>query len=112
MSKIGRNQICPFCNSGRKYKHCHGAHKPEPLLGAPWTMPSRQKAAEHIRQNQQGKGRPIIAFKTARHQIVAVGNNIYWSGKWKTFPDFLMDYMKGKLGPEWIKPELEKPPEK
>jgi preprotein translocase subunit SecA len=22
--KIGRNEICPFCNSGKKYKHCHG----------------------------------------------------------------------------------------
>ena len=22
--KIGRNELCP-CNSGKKYKHCHGA---------------------------------------------------------------------------------------
>ena len=22
--KIGRNQLCP-CNSGKKYKHCHGS---------------------------------------------------------------------------------------
>ena len=22
--KIGRNELCP-CNSGKKYKHCHGS---------------------------------------------------------------------------------------
>jgi len=37
-------------------------------------------------------------FKAAQHQIVAVGNTVHWSTKWKTFLDFLMDYMKGKLG--------------
>jgi hypothetical protein len=24
MAKIGRNVICPLCNSGEKYKYCHG----------------------------------------------------------------------------------------
>jgi hypothetical protein len=43
--------------------------------------------------------------------MVAVGNSVYWSSKWKTFPDFLLDYMKRKLGAEWIKLELEKPAE-
>ena len=23
--KVGRNEACP-CGSGKKYKHCHGAH--------------------------------------------------------------------------------------
>lgn len=23
--KVGRNESCPFCASGKKFKHCHGA---------------------------------------------------------------------------------------
>jgi hypothetical protein len=57
---------------------------------------------------QKGKGRPIVAFKAARHQMVAVGSTAHWSTKWKTFADFLMDYIKGKLGPDWIKAEAAK----
>ena len=33
---------------------------------------------------------------------------MHWSTKWKTFPDFLIDYIKGKLGPDWIKTEIAK----
>src|ERR1700726_2760665 len=29
MATISRNQLCP-CNSGKKYKHCHGSYVPEP----------------------------------------------------------------------------------
>jgi hypothetical protein len=105
MAKIGRNQPCP-CSSGKKYKYCHGrfAGFPGPL---PNPLPA-SNAAEFIRLQQQGKGRPIVAFKAAQHQIVAVGNTVHWSTKWKTFLDFLMDYVKGKLGPDWIKAEAAK----
>jgi hypothetical protein len=105
MAKVGRNQPCP-CSSGKKYKFCHGrfAGFPGPL---PNPLPA-SNAAEFIRLQQQGKGRPIVAFKAAQHQIVAVGNTVHWSTKWKTFLDFLMDYMKGKLGPDWIKAEAAK----
>ena len=111
MAKIGRNQLCP-CNSGKKHKHCHGAYggMPTPLPNpTPPFARELQKAAEHIRQQQQGKGRPIIAFKNADQQIVAVGNTVHWSNKWKTFPDFLTDYMKGKFGVDWLKAEVAKP---
>jgi hypothetical protein len=73
MAKIGRNQPCP-CNSGKKYKHCHGRYG-----GFPGPLPNPQpafNAAEFIRQQQQGKGRPIVAFKDAKHQMVAVGNTV------------------------------------
>jgi hypothetical protein len=110
MAKIGRNQLCP-CNSGKKYKRCHGAYggMPTPLPNPPPPFATElQKAAEHIRRQQQGKGKPIIAFKNADQQIVAVGNTVHWSNKWKTFPDFLTDYMKGKLGVDWLKAEVAK----
>jgi hypothetical protein len=106
MAKIGRNQPCP-CKSGKKYKHCHGH-----FGGFPGPLPKPQpafNAAEYIRQQQQGRGRPIVAFQTAQHQMVAVGNTIHWSTTWKTFPDFLIDYIKGKLGKDWITAESAKP---
>jgi SEC-C motif len=108
-NKIGRNQPCP-CGSGVKYKRCHGrlddsAASVAPFLGAE----ARHSAAERIRETQQGLGRPIIAFKTDDHQIVAVHNTVYFSKKWKTFPDFLADYIKHKLDPAWGNAELAKP---
>src|SRR6266851_8119014 len=117
MAKIGRNQACP-CGSGKKYKRCHG-----PYGGVPRPLPNPtnvfadsneraagQDAAEFIRLKQQGKGRPIVAGKVAGHQVVAVGKEVHWSTKWKTFADFLADYMKKKLGAEWAKAQLAKSP--
>lgn len=43
--------------------------------------------------------------------MVAVGNTVHWSTNWKTFPDFLMDYIKGKLGKDWITAEIAKAPQ-
>lgn len=108
MAKIGRNQPCP-CKSGKKYKYCHGRYG-----DFPGPLPNPQpafNAAAFIRQQQQGKGRPIVAFKDAERQLVAVGNTLHWSTKWKTFPDFLIDYIKGKLGQEWVTAEAAKAPE-
>jgi hypothetical protein len=105
MPKIPRNAPCP-CGSGLKYKKCHGQAVNPP---SSMTYPPELLAAERIRKMQQGLGRPIVATKLNDHQIVAVGNTIHWSNKWKTFPDFLADYMKMKLGPDWGNAELAKP---
>ncbi len=43
------------------------------------------------------------------HQMVAVGNTVHFSKTWKTFPDFLSDYIKTKMGPEWGNAEIAKP---
>jgi SEC-C motif len=108
MAKTGRNQPC-HCGSGLKYKKCHGR-----LDGSPAPFDVRlaletHAAEERIRQTQQGLGRPIIAAKMNDYQMVAVGNTVHWSKTWKTFPDFLADYMKRKLGPEWGNAEIAKP---
>jgi hypothetical protein len=105
MAEIGRNQPCP-CGSGKKYKRCHGS-----LAAALTPLPAPEvfRAGELIRQHQQGHGRPIIATKVADHQIVAVGNTIYYSKNWKTFPDFLASYIIARLGKEWLEDELAKP---
>jgi SEC-C motif len=114
MAKIGRNEACP-CGSGLKYKKCHASSGGPPAGRAASAVPNLQKvleqmrASERIRQTQQGLGRPIIALKSGDRQIVAVGNKVYFSDKWKTFPDFLAEYMKQKLGSDWGNAEIAKP---
>lgn len=108
--KIGRNQPCP-CGSGRKYKRCCGSTLND-TTSSPSNLTSaleRSKADELIRQQQQGLGRPIISVNTKGQQVVAVGHTIYHSSKWKTFPDFLSDYLKMILGSEWGNAEIAKP---
>lgn len=111
--KIRRNQPCP-CGSGKKYKRCHGGAGPLPvtdpnLIKALSRSREHFEAQEHIRQIQQGRGKPIIATKAGEHQIVAVGNKLMFSKGWKTFIDFLSHYLKSKLTPEWGNAEIAKP---
>jgi hypothetical protein len=118
MSNIGRNQPCP-CGGGKKYKKCCGAFAANE---APWHSDDSQATLkQHIdemnalnarREKQQGFGRPIIAAKLNHgHQMVAVGNRVYWSQKWKTFHDFLKDHLFALLGKKWGEAELAKPKE-
>jgi len=108
--KIGRNQPCP-CGSGKKYKRCHGAFSPAPHAFARSAAAELQSriARETIRKAQQGFGKPIIATKFQGRQVVAVGKSLHWSKKWKTFPDFLFDYIKNRLGGDWGNAEIAKP---
>jgi hypothetical protein len=73
----------------------------------------RQKIAEEAarelrRTQQQGMGRPIIGTEFGGRRFVAVGGTMHW-GKWKTFFDFLSDYIKQVLGGEWDNTEIAKP---
>ncbi|MGA7750753.1 MAG: SEC-C metal-binding domain-containing protein, partial [Gallionella sp.] len=117
--KIGRNDPC-FCGSGRKFKFCHG--------GVQHTLPvllthdkiekeiveqgrrhfEKHKAQELQRQKQQGLGRAIISIEHKGYRFVAVGNKLHY-GKWKTFSDFLGNYIKQTLGGEWGNAEIAKP---
>lgn len=45
MAKIGRNEPCP-CNSGKKYKRCHGGPRPAPARLAKPAVPAMQLAQE------------------------------------------------------------------
>src|SRR5829696_5259759 len=66
-------------------------------------------AGGRIREIQQGLGRPVIAAREDDHRVVAVGNSVHRSKTWKTFPDFLADYIKKEVGPEWGIAEMAKP---
>lgn len=111
MGEIGRNAPCP-CGSRKKYKHCHGSIAPEVAAEAQnidriiQIAGMRHEARRVEVERQFGKGRPPLAFESHGFKIVAVGNEIHWSEKWKTFPDFLMEYFKKVLGPEWGKAQL------
>src|SRR3990167_7774504 len=115
----GRNQPCP-CGSARKYKRCCGNPLKMSLKGIHRPTESRvadgiakalehHKASELIRCQQQGLGKPIISTEHQGRRLVAVGNKVYHSTKFKTFPDFLFAYVKGKLGSEWGNAEIVKP---
>src|SRR5579872_2628903 len=107
-NKIGRNEKCP-CNSGIKYKHCHGKSKEGLLLPEEVVKHvDKLKALDIQRRLQQGLGNPIISTEHNGHRIVVVANEVY-SGKWKTFHDFLCEYIKHAMGSDWGNKELKKP---
>jgi hypothetical protein len=109
MAKIGPNQLCP-CGSGKKYKRCHGSVNNESHVTSAMRFGIAQAQAQRVqRERQQGLGRPIISAVMGEHRFVAVGNRLQYSNGWKTFHDFLGDYIKNALGPEWGTSELEKP---
>lgn len=117
--KIGRNDPCP-CGSGKKFKKCHNNSRFElPFLiqqariskhleEEAKRLLEQHQAKEILRQAQQGLGRPIISTEFRGYRFVAVGSNLHY-GKWKTFPDFLGDYIKKTLGEVWGNEELKKP---
>jgi hypothetical protein len=112
-TRIGRNDFCP-CGSGQKFKRCHGAlaDKTPKLRGtsdqAIQAQLAKNKANELRRESMQGLGKPIIGAKMNGYQLVAVGNTVHW-GKWKTFFEFLENYIRQKLGEGWGNEELKKP---
>lgn len=124
--KIGRNDPCP-CGSGLKYKKCHGAFssgqqynnrtvepnhiKKLPLKQLPPDFQRKiieQQIKEKKLKTRYGNTRPIISEDLNGYKIVAVGNKIHYSKNWKTFHDFLFDYLKTCLSPDWGNAELKK----
>lgn len=117
--KIGRNAFCP-CGSGQKFKRCHGAvsntstlqRTPKQIQDTGRLLLARAMAQEKQREQQQGLGRAIISTELNGTRFVAVGRRLMYSNKWKTVADFLGDYMRLTLTPEWGNAELAKPLEK
>ncbi|HEV7659328.1 MAG TPA: SEC-C domain-containing protein [Allosphingosinicella sp.] len=108
--KIGRNKPCP-CGSGVKFKRCHGqlTGRSTPDVAAIQQSMQVHDARERVRTAQQGHSKPIISANWNGQQFVAVGNALHYSPKWKTFPDFLSDYVKIKVGADWGNAEIAKP---
>jgi hypothetical protein len=113
--KVGRNALCP-CGSGKKFKKCHGGIAsrkdntidPETLEFIKHKL-EVDKVLNHQRKCQQGLGRPIISTELNGQRFVAVGKKLMMSSTWKTFHDFLINYLADVLTPEWGNAELAKP---
>ncbi|MFG3592266.1 hypothetical protein ACFXS9_07860 [Bradyrhizobium sp. RDI18] len=70
----------------------------------------RKMEAERVqRENQQGLGKGIISASLNDYRIVGVGNRVHFSKNWKTFQDFLREFLIGLLGREWFQAEFNKP---
>lgn len=111
-NRIGRNSPC-HCGSGKKYKHCHWQTEQAAVGSAPklervpipphvLQMFERHKASEARRESAQGKGRPIISAEANGNRFVAIGNTLA-TGRWRTFPEFLIHYLRHSFGAEWVK---------
>ncbi len=119
MKKIGRNDPC-LCGSGKKFKKCHGSSQYDiPFLIQQYRIEKvilekgkrlleEHQAREIQRKKQQGLGRPIISDEVNGTRLVAVGKHLHY-GKWKTFHDFLGDYIRQSLSADWGNAELKKP---
>ncbi len=110
MGRFKRNKPC-WCGSGVKFKFCHYLQPTTELDNPPSHSEAFDLAIrkaendEKIRKMQQGLGRPIVSAKMDDHQFVAAGNTIYFSKRWRTFPDFLFDYIGHVFGHDWCKVE-------
>jgi hypothetical protein len=110
VAKIGRNEPCP-CGSKKKYKRCHGSPANRVEHPSPYFEKTLlHSEAERIqRERQQGLGNPIISTYFNGVRLVAVKNRLMQGKHWRTFHDFLSDYIKLAIGPAWGNAEIAKP---
>jgi hypothetical protein len=116
--KIGRNDPCP-CGSGFKFKHCCGAASPaqrrsrtvsfEEIPPEVKRMLISLQRREQERIRRFGHVRPPISIDHQGYKIVAVGNKLHYSKSWRTFHDFLFNYIAAVFTAEWGNAELRKP---
>lgn len=119
--KTGRNEPCP-CGSGEKFKKCClnsaklGARRtPVPerdpaFLAQAQAMLRKHQAAESVRQQQQGHGKPIVSCMDEANgfRFVAVKRTVHWGKNWVIFPNFLLYFLKKTLSHEWGERERSK----
>lgn len=110
----GRNNPCS-CGSGKKYKKCcmrlkmMDTQKMINIQSSARRILQEQELAMKQRREEFGEVRPVIHCDFKDHKFVAVGGKLLYSKKWKTFPDFLQDYIKHVLSADWGQAELSKP---
>lgn len=68
------------------------------------------RGKEQARLRRYGKVKPIISTAAEGRRVVAVGSRII-EGAWRTFPDFLREYLWHPIGEKWFNQELKKPAE-
>ena len=63
-------------------------------------------AARIQREQQQGLGKPIVSAEVKGHRFVAVKNRLMHSKGWRTFHDFLIDYLRPRSEANGASPKL------
>jgi len=69
----------------------------------------QRQAAEQARRQKFGHVRPAVHADYRGYKVVAIGDDVLFSKAWRTFPDFLADYIKRVLDPVWGNAEIAKP---
>lgn len=101
-----RNPPCE-CGSGKGFKQCHGQLTQLAFMAS--TLGPVSPIRERERTRQKGRGRAIVSLDLEDgRRGVAVHNKLF-AGPWKTFADFLLHYIKVRLGEAWGKAGLKKP---
>lgn len=117
--ETGRNDPCP-CGSGRKYKKCCIDRQEPPPFNVrqvafedlpPQVLAAlmRQQSEQENRVRRFGHVRRPISVDHQGHKFVAVGNKLYYAKDWRTFHDFLPNYIASVLTREWGNAEIKKP---
>lgn len=112
----GRNDPCP-CGSGIKYKKCCLGRPSIEMNGVlPTDHPvlgyfAKKKAEQDEYRRDYGDVRPPMAVEHQGRRFVVVGNAVHQSADWRTFPDFLLYYIKHIMGKEWWTSQRETPTE-
>lgn len=83
--------------------------KQKPISQEILSIISKTKQRELSRKKKYGDIKPIISAKAGGKRFVAIGGHMHGSDKWKTFPDFLHDYIMIIFGEKWFNSEISKP---
>ena len=70
-----------------------------------------QIISDEKKKAKQGDVRSIISCDHQGYKFVAVGGQLHYSKNWKTFHDFLCDYIVKILGAEWYDSEIKNLPQ-
>jgi hypothetical protein len=101
------------CGSGRARTQCHGSAEYEDLITRGAEMARFQAeihwAIDAERQKHQGLGRPIQSLLLPDGRRVVFVGKRRLTGRWKTFPDFLMTYIADRFESACGNAELAKP---
>lgn len=71
-------------------------------------MFEQQKKEHQEKQRKYGKVKSIIHTDHKDMKFVAIGNKLFYSKKWKTFPDFLFEFVWRIFGADWYESENKK----
>ena len=91
----GRNDPCP-CGSGKKFKKCCLQEPHVTTSSVPDSIMRQfedKARQEQRRRDQFGDTNRMMHADHQGYKIVAVGNELHYSNRWRTFPDFLFYYI-------------------